>query len=359
LFQPAIFAILVGALAMMREFVKEDDIFRREHLVNLKVMPYVLSKIWVAALLALYQAAAYTLIHYLAFEMPGGVLEFALMYLTLVLASLAGMALGLLASAVAPNANAAPLLVILLIVPQVVLGGALIPVSGAVTAPTSTRWAFEALVSISGAGSDVAADDCWTLPEETREEMSLSDKEENGCRCLGLSALKPESCNFPGIGAFHDPVLDEPEPVEPAAIGDPPAEPALPAAPQPPADQSDQAAMAQFLTDLQAYQGAADQIRADYKAQLDDYQARADHFKTDAAAYREARAEWEIGRNTAVSKAEGLISRFHEDFGWAFVDKEDDAAFWSQIFTAWGVQAGIITILLALILAAINRKGRG
>ncbi len=49
LFQPAIFAIMVGALSTMREFVKEAEIYRRERLVNLKVLPYVTSKYWVAA----------------------------------------------------------------------------------------------------------------------------------------------------------------------------------------------------------------------------------------------------------------------------------------------------------------------
>ncbi len=126
LFNPVIFAIMIGALAMVREFVKEADVFKRERLVNLKVLPYVLSKMWVAVLLALYQALVYTAIHYLAFKMPGGVTEFLLMYVTLTLATLAGMMMGLLASAVSPNANSAPLLVILLIMPQIVLGGALI-----------------------------------------------------------------------------------------------------------------------------------------------------------------------------------------------------------------------------------------
>ncbi len=166
LFQPIIFAIMVGGLAQMREFVKEADIYKRERLVNLKVLPYVLSKVWVAALLALYQAAAYTIIHYLAFKMPGGWVEFGLFYFTLVLATMAGMMLGLFASAIAPNANAAPLIVILLIIPQVVLGGALIPVPEYVSAPTSSRWAFEAVVGISGIGSAVAADLCWALPED-------------------------------------------------------------------------------------------------------------------------------------------------------------------------------------------------
>ncbi|MFN2226585.1 MAG: FHA domain-containing protein, partial [Anaerolineae bacterium] len=189
LFHPAVVAVMVGALAMMREFVKEADVYKRERLVNLKVLPYVGSKLWVAGLLALYQALAYVGLHYLAYQMPGGVLEFVLLYVSLLLATLAGMALGLFASAVAPNANAVPLLVILLIIPQVMLGGALIPVPSAASSPTASRWAFEAMVGITGAGSDLAADACWALPEEERDGLTLQDKEDRGCGCMGLAAL--------------------------------------------------------------------------------------------------------------------------------------------------------------------------
>ncbi len=141
--------------------------------------------------------------------------EFLLIYFTLVLASLAGMSLGFLASAISPNANAAPLIVILLIIPQVVMGGTLIPLPTAVTSPTSTRWAYEVLMSVTGAASDVAADSCWDLPDEVRDELTLDDKAARGCRCMGLAALDPDSCNFPGLGAYYDPALDQPEPIEP------------------------------------------------------------------------------------------------------------------------------------------------
>jgi hypothetical protein len=72
LFLLTIYGIMVGGISQMREIVKEQDIYKRERLVNLKILPYVLSKIWVAALLALYQAVAYTVVHYLSFNMPGG-----------------------------------------------------------------------------------------------------------------------------------------------------------------------------------------------------------------------------------------------------------------------------------------------
>ena len=67
-FQPVIFSVMIGALSQMREFVKESEIYRRERLVNLKVLPYVLSKVWVASLLALYQAVCYTVIAISGFQ---------------------------------------------------------------------------------------------------------------------------------------------------------------------------------------------------------------------------------------------------------------------------------------------------
>ena len=72
LFFLCVYALMVGGMSQMREIVKEASIYRRERLVNLRIFPYVASKIWVALLLAFYHAAAFTLIHYAAFKMPGG-----------------------------------------------------------------------------------------------------------------------------------------------------------------------------------------------------------------------------------------------------------------------------------------------
>jgi ABC transport system ATP-binding/permease protein len=356
LFHPAVVAVMVGALAMMREFVKEAEVYKRERLVNLRVLPYVGSKLWMAGLLALYQAAAYTSIHYLAFDMPGGALEFVLMYVSLLLATLAGMALGLLASAVAPNANAVPLLVILLIIPQVMLGGALIPVPSAASSPTATRWAFEAMVGITGAGSDLAGDACWALPEELRDDMTLAEKEDRGCRCMGLAALDPDSCAFPGLGAFYDPAIDQPEPVPPQPVGDPPAEPSPPPGPHSPADASDQQALARYSQELDQYQVEVDHIQAEYEAMLVDYQARADAYRAEVEDHQQALAEWTLKRNTAVSRAESLLGRFYDDFGWAFVGKDDGGEFVPRLLIAWGVLSGMIVALFSAILLAISRK---
>jgi hypothetical protein len=315
-----------------------------------------MSKVWVAALLALYQAVAYTVVHYIAFDMPGGIIEFVQVYITMALATLAGMMLGLFASALAPNANTAPLLVIILMLPQIVLGGALIPIPGFVSAPTSTRWAIESLVSITGSGSDVAADICWALPADVRASMTIQDKLDYGCKCMGLNMLKEESCNFPGVGQFYTDAIDQPPPVEPALLPAPPPEPVLPERPVEPVNQSDTIAMADFFTALQVWEAQATQIQEDYKRQIEAYQAQSEVYKSEVISYQTELAEWQIGQASAITPGETLIGQTNSGFAWAFVDKNDTVAYWAKIIKTWVVQSGIILILFVAILFLQKRK---
>ena len=408
LFLPTVYAVMVGGLAQMREIVKEQDVYRRERLVNLKIIPYVMSKIWVAALLALYQTACYIIVHYLAFDMPGGLTEMLLMYFSLLLATMAGMMLGLFSSALAPNSNSAPLIVILLMVPQIVLGGALVALPSAVTAPISTRWAFEAFMAISGSGSDVAQDACWQLSPEERSALTLEQRDAN-CNCMGRNTLDPNSCNFPGVGQFQTAALQQPPPVEP---GDPPAEPGEPPAepgeppeplgpqpeepelpPQPvrPEDEADQVAMANYFDALESWQAEVETIQDGYRAELaeyqaqaeiaeaeleayqaqvnafqealreyqanaDDYQARLAEYQEAVFDYQTARATWEAERLSAIVPAEGMIRQFQRDFGWTFVNKEDSSAYWGTLTRTWLAQSIIIGILFVGILVLQKRK---
>ena len=356
LFLLTIYGIMVGGISQMREIVKEGDIYKRERLVNLKILPYVMSKIWVAALLALYQAAVYTIVHYLAFDMPGGTLEFLQVYVTMILATLAGMMLGLFASALAPNSSSAPLLVIILILPQIVLGGALIPIPTSVSAPTSSRWAFEALMSITGPGSDVAADQCWALPEDVRASMTIDQKVENNCKCMGPNMLKQESCNHPGLGEFYNPAIDESQPVEPVPLGDPPPEPVIPERPAQPTDQSDTVAMAEFFTALQDWEVQATAVQEEYKQQIEDFQVRAEVYQAEKVAYETERINQQIALQSAIAPAEGIVKTFHDGVGWAYVDKEDGAAYFAKITKTWLVQIVICLILFGAILFLQKRK---
>ena len=356
LFLLTVYGVMVGGISQMREIVKEQEIYKRERLVNLKILPYVLSKVWVAALLALYQAAAYTVVHYLAFEVPGGASEFLQIYITLALATLAGMMLGLFSSALAPNSNSAPLLVIILMLPQIVLGGALIPLPNFVSAPTSTRWAFEALMSISGAGSDVAADICWSLPPDVRGAMTIEDKLNYGCTCMGVKMLEKDSCDYPGLGQFYNPAVGQPPPVEPAPLGDPPPEPIIPERPVEPVDQSDSVAMADFFTALQAWEGQATQIQEDYKRQIEAYQSQSEVYKSEVIAYQTELVNWQIAQASAVTPAEAVIDQFYTNFDWIHVNKNDAKAYWAKITKTWLVQSGIILILFVTILFLQKRK---
>ncbi len=379
LFLLALYGVLVGGIGQMREIVKEAEIYKRERLVNLKILPYVVSKIWVAALLALYQTFAFVLIHYLAFQMPGSLLDLGLVYVTLTLSTMAGMMLGLFASALAPNANSASLLVIVMMIPQIVLGGALIALPGAgtyVSALTTTRWAFESLMSVTGVGSDVAGDVCWALPDDVRNVMTLEDKATQGCRCLGV-AIFPE-CNFPGVGRFYDPKIDEPKPTAP---GDPPAgptnaapaepaQPVLPPQPVEPEDQADQIAMADYFAALRAWQAEVDQIQAGYEAQLADYRVEVQAYQDEVAAYQTELQDyqagaiqhqqdltvWQVARESAAGKAESLILQINRDFGWTFVDKNDPTLYYPKIIGTWFAQLVYSGVLFVLILILQKRK---
>ena len=99
LFMACMIGFMVGALSSMREIVKETDIYRRERMVILKIAPYVLSKLWIAVILAMYQAAVFLI----AIKMAGGwpdTSQMMAVYFTLVLAILAAMLMGLLISAI-------------------------------------------------------------------------------------------------------------------------------------------------------------------------------------------------------------------------------------------------------------------
>ncbi len=366
LFLLTVYGVMVGGLAQMREIVKENDVYKRERLVNLRLFPYVMSKIWVAALLAIYASLVYMVVHYLAFDMPGGTTEFVLMFISLALATMAGMMLGLFASALAPNANSAPLIVVLLMLPQIVLGGALVPLPETITAPISTRWAFQAFMGITGVGTDVAADACWQLEDEVQHQMDLDFKNEN-CLCMGTNALRVDSCNYPGLGQFYNPVIDQPppgpceleEPVEPTR----PPEPAIPPRPPEPEDQSDNLAMAKWREETLAWEEQAEGIRNGYRAELEAYEGELGRFREEAQTYQacvvaaeSSQVEQRIALEASVLPAEELIRQFYPGFGWTFVDKNNTVAYRTMILKTWAAQLVIILILFVLIMFLLKRK---
>ena len=281
LFTTILFAVMTGSLTTMREIVKEVEIYRREHMVFLTVLPYILSKIWIFILLALYQAAVFVFLKYLAIQMPVGASVIVEMYITLVLSAIAGMVMGLLVSSISPNQNVAPLLTIIFIIPQIIFGGGVLPIStfgpaGQMANNVSlTKWPFEALVTVTDLGTDVANDVCWQLPESERKNLSV-EKKKKDCSCLGQPLFK--QCNFPGIKSKYRPAVDIAEPPKPKEPGELPEDP----------------------RDLDAYK----QKTKDYQNQIQVWQKDYGKWKTDYEG--------------ALGEAEGTIQGYHQDFGHMF-----------------------------------------
>ncbi|HSR34594.1 MAG TPA: ATP-binding cassette domain-containing protein, partial [Anaerolineae bacterium] len=155
LFMASIIPFLIGALSSVREIVKERAIYRRERTVNLGIVPYLLSKVAVGLLFALYSAAALLILKLVAVDLSHlGVEDLALYYLLVVLAVLSGVMWGLLISAVAPREEQAMLLLIVVVVVQMVFSGGILPLDQLGTAgeaigyATSSKWDFEALVDV-------------------------------------------------------------------------------------------------------------------------------------------------------------------------------------------------------------------
>ena len=146
-FLTVVAAVWFGCNNAARDIVGETTIFQRERMVNLKLPSYVLSKVLVLALLCIVQCTALLAIVYVFCDLAG---PFGLLLTVLVTASLAGTALGLLISAVAPTTEAAIAFLPVVLLPFILLGGGIKPVhempttARLIASVTPTRWAYEA-----------------------------------------------------------------------------------------------------------------------------------------------------------------------------------------------------------------------
>ncbi len=160
LFIIAIAAVLFGCINGTREIVKETSIYRRERTVNLGIFPYVASKLLILGILALVQSAAILIVVQLFEPLHQGIILPVIFetYITLALTALAGLMVGLAASAFAANEDSANSLLPFLLIPQIVFAGVEFPFKDyflqSVAAIFPTRWAMTALGTSIGIHSD-------------------------------------------------------------------------------------------------------------------------------------------------------------------------------------------------------------
>lgn len=165
LFIMAFATVLFGCINGTREIVKEAAIYRRERAVNLGIIPYMFSKISVLGVLCLFQSAVMTFIVEIGEPLQQGIVLSPILetYITLCLTSLTGLMIGLAISAIAPNNDRAISFVPIILLPQVIFSGAIIPLKDWLTQILAvvfpTRWAMAALGSSIGLHADTVGGD--------------------------------------------------------------------------------------------------------------------------------------------------------------------------------------------------------
>ena len=389
-FMTALITILVGSLSSVREIVKESDIYRRERAVNLKILPYVLSKIWVGVVLAIYQAAV-LLTTRLIFNHPPieAIQSLFAIYFTLFLCTLCGYLVGLVISASAPNQNAALLMIIAVLVPQFLFAGALLPLDlipggNIISKAMPTRWAFETFIKISGMGEELMDDSCWKLEENERN--ALTDAEKADCLCLGINIFS-RCTSFPGILSpdYYDAQVAQlvqgaapVEPDQPTAYAYPtrlPSPTPLPTptlmpSPTPYNMPSNQSLMQEYMDQRQEqgdeYQavilGQFDEYRDDSQeqglyysdlltSQGDNYaemrQQQGEEYQAAMQQYGNQRSGYEEARQKAIMSAEAVLEMIYDNFGQAFR---------GTVLGRWFNLSLIMAVLMVLLVYFQKRK---
>jgi len=158
----AMVAVWFGTSNAAREIVKEAAMYARERRINLQIWPYIASKFVVLLGISILQ----NILLLVPFLLTGvGILWMPLLYISLVAGSIAGIAMGLVISAIAPNPDRASILVPLVLIPQIIFGGPLISTGGnfvvrGISQLMVTKWTWRSL------GSTLRIDDVPTQPVE-------------------------------------------------------------------------------------------------------------------------------------------------------------------------------------------------
>lgn len=115
----AFLVVLTSALLVQNEIFKEKAVYHREQRTNSMLFPYILSKVWLVTVLAVYQALVWTIINFFTqLSSPGGFQVLLPPAITLFLVAFVGGLLGLIVSALSKTAMTTTSWILLLTVPQ-------------------------------------------------------------------------------------------------------------------------------------------------------------------------------------------------------------------------------------------------
>ncbi len=183
LFFVVVSCVWFGTSNSAREIVTERAIYMRERMVNLSLFNYVFSKYIILSLISILQCSMLLGIVFLTLGFHGGPGAFFLELAIMVGVSMNATALGLLLSTVVSSAEAAMALTPIALIPQVVLGGLMVPMT---TNPMlkplmyvmPARWGFEG--SIVHEREAIQNDAAWYVDLHKPGLASAPDFVENG-----------------------------------------------------------------------------------------------------------------------------------------------------------------------------------
>jgi hypothetical protein len=143
--------VLLGLFTAAYTIVEERSLFLRERMVNLRIAPYVASKLLVYGGLSLVASLLFLIVLAVGVQLPaqGMFLPAPLeLFITLALTALAGVSLGLLISTLTDKIDAATYAVLAVLLVQILFPGVLFKMDGVLkplSQITITRWSLEAL----------------------------------------------------------------------------------------------------------------------------------------------------------------------------------------------------------------------
>ena len=168
---PAMFFVVVscvwfGTSNSAREIVTERAIYIRERMVNLSLFNYVMSKYIILSLVCVFQCSTLLAIVFFTLGFNGGIQAFLIELAMMIAVSMNATALGLLLSTVVASAEAAMALTPIALIPQVVLGGLMVPMTtNPMLKPLMTimpaRWGFQG--SIGEERAAIANNPAWVI----------------------------------------------------------------------------------------------------------------------------------------------------------------------------------------------------
>ncbi len=195
-------AVWFGTSNAAREIVSERSIYLRERMVNLGLLNYVMSKYLLLAGFCVIQCTVLLAIVFFTLGFHGGPEAFLMMLGSLTITSISAVALGLMLSTVVASSEAAMALTPIALIPQVVLGGLMVPIT---TVPhlkplmyvIPARWGFEG--AIAPERQAIAGDPAWLIDLNSSQSSPADFVEAGKFKC---AIAQMASDTFAGGWAF-------------------------------------------------------------------------------------------------------------------------------------------------------------